>query len=49
MTQAVIGACFLITSVTITFYGKLRKLRYCERIISHCLRNITGVLNDTMS
>jgi len=32
MTQAVIGACSLITSVTITFCGKLRKLRYCERI-----------------
>ena len=49
MTQAVIGACFLITSVTITFYGKLRKLRYCERITSHWLWNITVVLKDTMS
>ena len=49
MTQAVIEACFLITSVTITFYGKLRKLRYCERITTHWLRNITVVLKDTMS
>ena len=44
ITQVVIGACFLIKSVTITFYGKLRKLRYCERITSHLLRNITGIL-----
>ena len=45
MTQAVIGACFFITRVTI----KLKKLRYCERRNSHWLRNITGVLKDTMS
>ena len=49
MMQAVIGACFLITSATIKLYGKLKKLRYCERITSHWLRNITGVLKDTMS
>ena len=49
MTQAVIWACFLMTSVTITCYGKLRKRRYCERITSHWLRNITGVLKDTIS
>jgi len=48
MTQPVIGTCFLITSVTITFYRKLRKLRYCERITSHWLRNITGVQNDAV-
>ena len=47
MTQAVIEARFLITSITITFCGKLRQLRYCERITSHRLRNITGVLKDT--
>ena len=40
MTQAVIWACFLMTSITITFYTKLRKLRYCERITSHRLWNI---------
>jgi hypothetical protein len=28
---------------------KWRKLRYCERITSHWLRNITGVLKDKMS
>lgn len=47
--QAFIGTCFLITSVTITFYGKLKKLRYCGRITSHWFRNITGVLKDKMS
>ena len=45
-TQALTGSCFLITGVTITFYGKLRKLRYYERITSHWIRNITGVLNE---
>jgi hypothetical protein len=35
MTQAAIGACCLTRKVTITFYGKLRKPRYCERISSH--------------
>ena len=49
MTQAVIGACVWITSVTVTFYGRLRKLRYYERITSHWLQNITGVLKDMMS
>ena len=35
MAQAVAGACFLVTSVIKTFYGKLRKLRYYERITNH--------------
>ena len=46
MTQGVIGARFLITSVTITLNGKWRKLRHCVRIINHLLRNTTGVLKD---
>ena len=35
LNDAVIGTCFLVKSVTITFYGKLKKLRYCERITTH--------------
>ena len=46
MTQAVIGACCFITSITITFYRKLRKLWYCERITSHWPQNITCILKD---
>ena len=49
MTQAVIGAWFLIRSFTVTFYGKLKELRCCESITSHWLQNITGVLKDTIS
>ena len=49
MMQAVIGAYFLIMSATIKFYGKLKMLGYCERITSHWLRNITGVLKGMMS
>ena len=49
MTQALIRACCLITSVIITFYGKVKKLRYCERITNHWLTNITGIVNDRMS
>ena len=49
MMQAVIGACFLITSATIKYYEKLKKLRYCKRITSHWLQNITSILKDMMS
>lgn len=30
MMQALTGACFLVKSVTITFYGKLKKLRFAK-------------------
>ena len=33
-------------SITITFYGKLRKLRYCKRITSHWCQHITGTTSS---